>query len=166
MNHAKNMYKYHLWANKVLLERIKELPSNVLYKEANSSYPNIAQTFSHIYVVDVMWLQVLKGIGMQEALEASMALLEKTNLYSVDEFIKSFEELASQYEEWMNSQKDLEQKINLNNPWSGARETAYSEIVFHVANHGTYHRGNITTMLRQQGHASTMNDLALYWYQS
>ncbi|QWH20835.1 DUF664 domain-containing protein (plasmid) [Bacillus mycoides] len=166
MNHAKNMYKYHLWANKVLLERIKELPSNVLYKEANSSYPNISQTFSHIYVVDVMWLQVLKGIGMQEALEASMALLEKTNLYSVDEFIKYFEELASQYEEWMNSQKDLEQKINLNNPWSGARETAYSEILFHVANHGTYHRGNITTMLRQQGHASTMNDLALYWYQS
>lgn len=166
MNHAKNMYKYHLWANKVLLERIKELPNNVLYKETNSSYPNIAQTFSHIYVVDVMWLQVLKGIGMQEALEASMSLLEKTNLYSVDEFIKSFEELASQYEEWMNSQKDLEQKINLNNPWSGARETAYSEILFHVANHGTYHRGNITTMLRQQGHASTMNDLALYWYQS
>ncbi|ARC27468.1 MULTISPECIES: DinB family protein [Bacillus cereus group] len=166
MNHAKNMYKYHLWANKVLLERIKELPNNVLYKEANSSYPNIAQTFSHIYVVDVMWLQVLKGIGMQEALEASMLLLEKTNLYSVDEFIKYFEELASQYEEWMNSQKDLEQKINLNNPWSGARETAYSEILFHVANHGTYHRGNITTMLRQQGHASTMNDLALYWYQS
>ncbi|EEM13768.1 MULTISPECIES: DinB family protein [Bacillus] len=166
MNHAKNMYKYHLWANKVLLERIKELPNNVLYKEANSSYPNIAQTFSHIYVVDVMWLQVLKGIGMQEALEASMSLLEKTNLYSVDEFIKSFEELASQYEEWMNSQKDLELKINLNNPWSGARETAYSEILFHVANHGTYHRGNITTMLRQQGHASTMNDLALYWYQS
>ncbi|MBJ8016576.1 DUF664 domain-containing protein [Bacillus mycoides] len=166
MNHAKNMYKYHLWANKVLLERIKELPNNVLYKEANSSYPNIAQTFSHIYVVDVMWLQVLKGIDMQEAFESSMSLLEKTNLYSVDEFIKSFEELASQYEEWMNSQKDLEQKINLNNPWSGARETAYSEILFHVANHGTYHRGNITTMLRQQGHASTMNDLALYWYQS
>ncbi|WP_025151231.1 DinB family protein [Bacillus sp. H1a] len=166
MNHAKNMYKYHLWANKVLLERIKELPNNVLYKEANSSYPNIAQTFSHIYVVDVMWLQVLKGIGMQEALEASMSLLEKTNLYSVDEFIKYFEELASQYEEWMNGQKDLEQKINLNNPWSGARETAYSEILFHVANHGTYHRGNITTMLRQRGHASTMNDLALYWYQS
>ena len=58
-----------------------------------------------------MWLQVLKGIGMQEALEASMTLLEKMNLYSVDEFIGSFEELASQYEEWMNSQKDLEQKL-------------------------------------------------------
>ena len=113
-----------------------------------------------------MWLQVLKGFDMKEALEASIALLEKINLYSVDEFVESFEELASQYEEWMNSQKDLEQKINLNNPWSGARETAYSEIIFHVANHGTYHRGNITTMLRQLGYASTMNDFSLYWYQS
>ncbi|MGP4039081.1 DinB family protein [Gracilibacillus sp. D59] len=166
MNHARNMYEYHIWANKVLLERIKELPSNVLYEEVSSSYPTIAKTFSHIYVVDVTWLQVLKGIEMQEALEASMVFLEKTNVYSVDEFVKSYGELASQYEEWMNSQNDLEQKINLNNPWTGARETAYSEILFHVANHGTYHRGNITTMLRQQGYTSTMNDLALYWYQS
>lgn len=166
MNHAKHMYEYHVWANKVLLERIKELPNNVLFEEVSSSYPNIAQTFSHIYVVDVMWLQVLKGIEMQDALEGSMALLERTNSYSVDEFIKSFEELASQYEEWMISQKDLEQKINLNNPWSGARDTAYSEILFHVANHGTYHRGNVTTMLRQQGYASTMTDFALYWYQN
>lgn len=166
MNHAKNMYKYHVWANNVLLERIKELPINVLYEEVSSSYPTIAQTFSHIYVVDVMWLQALKGMDMQEALEASMALLEKANFYTIDEFFKYYEELASQYEEWMNSQKDLEQKIHLNNPWSGARETAYSEILFHVANHGTYHRGNITTMLRQQGYASTMNDFSLYWYQS
>lgn len=166
MNHAKNMYKYHVWANKVLLERINELPNNVLYEEVRSSYPNIAQTFSHIYVVDVMWLQVLKGMDMQEALEASMVILEKANSYSLDEFVKYFEELALQYEEWMTSQRDLEQKINLNNPWSGARETAYSEILFHVANHGTYHRGNITTMLRQLGYASTMNDFCLYWYQS
>ena len=166
MNHAKNMYKYHVWANTVLLEKIKELPNNVLYEEVSSSYPNIAQTFSHIYVVDVMWLKVLKGMDMQGALEASMVIVEKANSYSLDEFVKYFEELALQYEEWMTSQRDLEQKINLNNPWSGARETAYSEILFHVANHGTYHRGNITTMLRQLGYASTMNDFCLYWYQS
>ncbi|WP_057761972.1 DinB family protein [Cytobacillus praedii] len=166
MNHAKNMYKYHVWANKVLLERIKELPSNVLYEEVCSSYSTIALTFSHMYVVDVMWLKVLKGMDMQEALATSMALQEKSNLYSADEFVKYYEELASQYEDWINNQNDIEQKIHLNNPWTGARETAYSEILFHVANHGTYHRGNITTMLRQQGHASTMNDFALYWYQS
>ncbi len=151
MNHVKNMYQYHVWANKALLERIKELPSNVLYEEVHSSYPTIAQTFSHICAVDVMWLQVLKGIDMQEALEGSMAYAEKAHLYSADEFAASYEELASQFEEWMNSQTDLEQKMILNNPWLGYRETAYSEILFHVANHGTYHRGSITTMLKTAG---------------
>ena len=165
MNHAKNMYEYHIWATKVLLERVKELPNNVLYEEASSSYPSIAQTFSHIYAVDLMWLQVLKGTDMQEALEASMAQLERLNQFSAEEFENAFEGMALQYGEWMNGQKDLEQKIVLENPWSGARETAYSEILFHIANHGTYHRGNITTMLRQHGYASAMNDLSLYWYQ-
>ncbi|MDQ0229866.1 DinB family protein [Metabacillus malikii] len=166
MNHAKNMYEYHVWANKVLLERMRELPSNALFEEVSSSYSTIAKTFSHIYVVDVMWLQVLKGIEMQEAMSFAMPYLEKTSAYSVDEFVKSFNEVASQYEEWFNGQNDLDQQITVNNPWTGARETAYSEILFHVANHGTYHRGNITTMLRQQGYSSTMNDLVLYWYQS
>ncbi|MFJ7696765.1 DinB family protein [Lysinibacillus fusiformis] len=164
MNHAKNMYEYHVWANKMLLERMRELPSYVLYEEIKSSYATIAQTFSHIYVVDVMWLQVLKGIDMQEAFQAARIMVEKVNLYSLDEFIKSNEELSSQYENWMSSHQDLEQKINVNNPWSGSRNTAYSEILFHVANHGTYHRGNITTMLRQQGYESIMNDFSLYWY--
>ncbi len=164
MYHAKNMYEYHVWANKVLLERMRELPSHVLYEEIKSSYSTIAQTFSHIYVVDVMWLQVLKGIDMQEAFQAARTLVEKTNFYSLDEFIKANEELATQYEKWMSSQQDLEQKINVNNPWTGSRNTAYSEILFHVANHGTYHRGNITTMLRQQGYESIMNDFSLYWY--
>ncbi|MGE6603512.1 MULTISPECIES: DinB family protein [Lysinibacillus] len=164
MNHAKNMYEYHVWANKVLLERMRELPSHVLYEEIKSSYSTIAQTFSHIYVVDVMWLQVLKGIDMQEAFQSARTLVEKTNFYSLDEFIKANEELATQYEKWMSSQQDLEQKINVNNPWTGSRNTAYSEILFHVANHGTYHRGNITTMLRQQGYESIMNDFSLYWY--
>lgn len=110
MNHAKNMYQYHVWANKALLERMKELPSGVLYEEVRSSYPTIAQTFSHIYAADVMWLQVLKGIDMQEALEPSMAYAERSHLYSAEEFAKSYEELASQFEEWINSQTDFEQK--------------------------------------------------------
>ncbi len=80
MNHAKNMYQYHVWANKALLERIKELPSNVLYKEVRSSYPTIAQTFSHIFAVDAMWLQVLKGIDIRKQCKV-LRLMQKGLIY-------------------------------------------------------------------------------------
>ncbi|MEH6936025.1 DinB family protein [Bacillus sp. JJ783] len=164
MNHPIEMYNYHTWANQTILGRIKELPSSVLSQEMNSSFPTIAHALSHIYAVDKMWYLVLTGTGMQEALQACIPLNESI-LSSVDEYAHNFAELAEQYREWFRSQTDLEQTILLDNPFASIRQTRLSEIVLHVVNHGTYHRGNVSTMLRQLGHASTMNDYSLFWYQ-
>ncbi|PEP48214.1 DinB family protein [Bacillus pseudomycoides] len=164
MNHPIAMYNYHIWANQTILGRIKELPSSVLSQEVNSSFPTIAHALSHIYAVDKMWYLVLTGNGMQEALQACIPLNESI-LSSVDEYAHNFAELAEQYREWFRSQTDLEQTILLDNPFASIRQTRLSEIVLHVVNHGTYHRGNVSTMLRQLGHASTMNDYSLFWYQ-
>lgn len=164
MNHPVVMYNYHTWANQTIVGRIKELPSSVLSQEVNSSFPTIAHALSHIYAVDKMWYLVLTGTGMQEALQACIPLNESI-LSSIDEYAYNFAELAEQYREWFRSQTDLEQTILLDNPFAGIRQTRLSEIVLHLVNHGTYHRGNISTMLRQLGHASTMNDYSFFWYQ-
>lgn len=164
-NHPAELLKYHAWANQTILGRIKELPSTVLSQEVNSSFPTVAHALSHIYAVDRMWYLVLSGTSMPEAFQATMALNTRI-LNSVNEYACSFETLAGQYEEWLLSQDDLEQTILLDNPFAGVRETRLSEIVLHVVNHGSYHRGNVSTMLRQLGHASAMNDYALFWYQA
>lgn len=83
----------------------------------------------------------------------------------MDEYVNIFAQLSEQYKEWLHHQSDLEQTILLDNPFAGIRQTRLSEIVLQVVNHGTYHRGNISNMLRQLGHASTMNDYSLFWYQ-
>lgn len=164
MNYPVKMYEYHVWANQTILGRIKELPSSVLNQEVNSSFPTIAHALNHIHSVDKMWYLVLTGTGMPEALQACIPLDENI-LPSVDEYANSFEELAEQYREYFRRQPHLEHTILLDNPYAGIRQTSLSEIVLHVVNHGTYHRGNVSTMLRQLGHASTMNDYALFWYQ-
>ena len=38
----------------------------------------------------------------------------------------------------------------IENPYVGKLETSILELVQHVVNHGTYHRGNITAMIRQR----------------
>ncbi|WP_340032127.1 DinB family protein [Paenibacillus sp. FSL K6-1122] len=164
MNHPEQMYNYHAWANQTILGRIKELPSSVLSQEVNSSYPTIAHALSHIYTVDKMWYLVLTGTGMPEALQACIPLNSEIH-GSVDEYFQCFTDLSAQYSEWLRGQADLEQTILLNNPFAGVRETSLSDIVIHVVNHGTYHRGNVSTMLRQLGYASIMNDYSLFWYQ-
>lgn len=163
-NHPVEMFKYDTWANQTILGRIKQLPPSVLSQEVNTSFPTIAHAFSHIYAVDKMWYLVLTGTGMPEALQMCQPLNESI-LASVDEYVHNFAELAGQFEGWLAGQTDLEQTLLLDNPYAGIRQTRLSEMVLHVVNHGTYHRGNISTMLRQLGHASTMNDYALFWYQ-
>lgn len=162
-NYPVEMYQYHAWANQTILGRIKELPSSVLSQEVNSSFPTIAHALSHIYSVDTMWYLVLTGMEMPEAFQAAKPVNENV-LGSVEEYANAFGKLAEQYEQWFRSHADLEQSVLLNNPFAGVRQTRFSEMVLHVVNHGTYHRGNISTMLRQLGHASTMNDYALFWY--
>lgn len=164
MNHPEQMYNYHTWANQTILGRIKELPPSVLIEEVNSSFPTLAHALNHIYVVDKMWYLVLTGMDMREALQACMPLNENI-LGSVDEYIQIFARLTDQYCEWFQSQDNLEQTVLLDNPFAGIRQTRLSEMVLHLVNHGSYHRGNISTMLRQLGHASVMNDYALFWYQ-
>lgn len=164
MNHPVQMFNYHTWANQTILGRIKELPSSVLQQEVNTSFPTIAHALNHIYAVDKMWYLVVTGTGMKEALQACIPLNENI-LHSVDEYANIFAQLSEQYGEWFRNQADLEQTILLDNPYAGIRQTRLSEIVLHLVNHGTYHRGNVSTMLRQLGHASAMNDYALFWYQ-
>jgi len=164
-NHCVEMYNYHAWATGTILRRIKELPSTVLSEEVNSAFPTIGEVFSHMYTVEKSWLHVLNGDSMSKALEACLPLQQELLRSSVDEFTALFTELAEQFKTRLLEQDDLERTILLENPYAGTRNTRLSEIVLQVVNHATYHRGNVSSMLRQLGYPSVMTDYALYWYQ-
>lgn len=161
---ANNMLRYHHWANETLLARLRELPASVFHEETLSSYPTISATLGHLYVVDHMWYLVLNGMEMTEALQQSQPLLPLGSEWDLSECTARLTEQAQQYVQWIE-QVDLSQTMVVNNPYAGTRELSLEELVLHLVNHGTYHRGNITTMLRQLGYPSVMNDYILYLYQ-
>ncbi len=68
----------------------------------------------------------------------------------------------NQYKDFLITIQDVNVVFAIENPYAGALETSILELVQHVVNHGTYHRGNITAMIRQLGHSSTMMDFVLY----
>nr|WP_255679561.1 DinB family protein [Brevibacillus humidisoli] len=49
-------------------------------------------------------------------------------------------------------------------PRFGELMTSYSEVVQHVVNHGTYHCGNLTAMLRQMGYAGVPTDCEFFLF--
>lgn len=168
MNHnpSAQMFTYDAWATQTLLKRIKQLPSSVMQQEVNTSFSTIGRGFGHMFAVETIWYHVLTGMDMQQAMNQFMPLEQEMSGLGAEEFAAAFEALAHKVEDWLRTEPDLERSILLVNPYTGKRETRLSEILLHMVNHGTYHRGNISAMLRQLGHASTMTDYVLFWYQN
>lgn len=127
-------------------------------------FPTVAKVIAHIYLTDRVWLDILGGMSMNEAMSTSWQLTEATESKSLDELETMYTELSQRFKAVLKEQPDLEKKIMVDNPYAGVRETSLAEMVLQVVNHATYHRGNVTAMLRQMGHASVMTEYALFWY--
>ncbi|MDR6553741.1 DinB family protein [Paenibacillus qinlingensis] len=161
---ADRMYDYHVWANQTLINRLKELPQEVYRQEIQSVFPTVAKVIAHIYLTDRTWLDILGGKSMKEAMAASWQITEATESKSLIELEAMYVELSIRGKAFLKELPDLEKKITLDNPYAGVRETSLAEIVLQIVNHATYHRGNVTAMLRQMGYASVMTEYALFWY--
>ncbi|TCS95872.1 DinB family protein [Hazenella coriacea] len=72
-----------------------------------------------------------------------------------------YDELSREYYSFLK-QQDFEQTIDLELPQYGRNEVALSDIIYQVVNHGTYHRGNVTAMLRQQGEKGAPTDYVIF----
>lgn len=164
-HHALQLYDYHVWANNKFFERLKELSKDIYDWEIQSVFPSIAETFVHIYTGDTIWLGVMRENSMEEVQVSITQAQEKTKNKSLEEMEKLFQHLSEEYQEFLNNKSDLDKEISPEHPQFGRLDTHLSELVQHVVNHGTYHRGNLTAMIRQQGYTSVSNDYVFYLYE-
>lgn len=112
---------------------------------------------------DYIWLNVLSEVAYQEIID-SVGKFESAqgDMAAIKQHAS---ELEAQYHDFFSRQIDLEQTFSMKHPKLGTLETTYADIILHVVNHGTYHRGNVTAMLRQLGHSGVPTDYMYYLYE-
>src|SRR5690606_17376604 len=164
-NNTLQRYRYNTWANNRILNHLKSLPDQVYNKEIDSVFSSIHEVIVHIYKVDGMWLSVMSGDNFDQTMEAINHLDQKSKGTSLHEMIALYEEVAHNYLACIRSLKDPEQQITIYHPSYGEMTTEGRQLVAHVVSHGTYHRGNITAMLRQQGYPGIPTDYIFYLYE-
>jgi uncharacterized damage-inducible protein DinB len=91
-------------------------------------------------------------------------LKEQTELKGLEEMEIMFFELSERYKSFLSQKESIGKSLVIENPSRDIMKTSVSELVPHVVNHWTYHRGNIIAMLRQMGYASVSTDYSLYLY--
>jgi|ERR1017187_1420942 uncharacterized damage-inducible protein DinB len=137
---------YNLWANKILLEKIVQVPEEVIQKDMKSSFSSIFNTVVHLLDVESIWWQRLK---LQEHVEWPGKNFEG-NFEALSGQILFF---SRQWSEWVSNTNEvnLTHVFGYQNSKKEFFKQPVYEMLLHLFNHQTFHRGQIITMLRQNG---------------
>ncbi len=135
---------YNQWANDRIINILRAVDDAIYFKESKSSFPSIEKTVLHIAGAENIWLgrlqqenpTVFPYINFAGSKSDSLQLLTQSSRQLLD-FVRASDEafFASTC-----SYKNMKGTVS---------EDSVEEILYHVVNHGTYHRGQIITMLRQ-----------------
>lgn len=156
------LYDYHVWANQKWFDHLKQLPEELWHRKMTSVFPSISQVFAHMYVIDNLWFAAMSSKSFEETMALGDRLREEINEISLEETETRFVRLAERYRSFLRKQQ--ERTISLKHPHFGELNASLSDLVHHVVNHGTYHRGNLTAMLRQAGYKGIPTDYIFYLY--
>ncbi|MFB4329357.1 DinB family protein [Paenibacillus lautus] len=144
------LYDYHIWANERLWDHLQSLPEGVFLQEVNLGFTSIAEVFGHLAAAEEVWFARIK-----EERPPSLAARPFGNMAAARQYLSR---LQTEHHEYLASVGDMGKVVTYHNTAGEAFQNSISEILQQVVNHGTYHRGNITTMLRHLGHKGIITD--------
>ena len=137
---------YNIWANALLMEVLKRLPGELHQKEIPSSFNSLQKTVLHMWSAESIWWQRMK---LQERI---IAPADNFN-GNMQDIIEGFKTQNSQWNEWVIKAQahHLEHVFQYQNLKGEYFKQPIYQMLLHLFNHGTYHRGQIVNMLRQLG---------------
>lgn len=160
MSEILKLHHYHRWANEQVIQHLKTMPAASLQQKLKSVFPTVNAVLVHICRADYIWLHVLYG----ETYEQIISRFDQFEKLGGD--LGAIENrMTEQYEEYSRFLKELENpegQISISHPRLGTLKTTYADVIRHVVNHGTYHRGNISAMLHQMGYKGVPTDYIFF----
>jgi len=150
---ARLLLRYSAWASRKLVEAVRAVPDTDLEKPVGISHTSLLGTLAHILWAD--WLWFTRVVEPMEKPGQTREVLETV-----------WPELQVKWVAWAERASDTEinRVVEYRSILDGqmARTPAW-QIVQHVVNHATLHRGQVMGMLRQMGTAPPNTDLMNFY---
>lgn len=152
------LFEYNTWANARTLESCAVLTPEQINQDLHSSFPSVRATLAHIVTAEWIWNERWHG----RTPEGRPPWTDQADFAGLR---SGFDGLDAELIEFISSleQADLDGTIEYSN-MSGKRFAhPLWQALQHLANHGSYHRGQIATMLRQLGAKPAHTDLIVFY---
>jgi uncharacterized damage-inducible protein DinB len=148
---------YHYWARDRMIAAVAALSPEQFNRDLGSSFPSVRETLAHLYGAEWVWRERWEGHTPGGLPAAS-----------------HFPDLATLRAAWLDEEVRVRGLVTRLGPAGVLAEIAYVrhgvrysqpfwQLLQHVVNHGTYHRGQLTTMLRQLGASAPVTDLIVFY---
>lgn len=158
------LYEYDRWANHRMLQACSPLSTEQFTRDLGGAFSSVRDTILHILAGEWGWLQYWKEPSPDAAFVADMMARRKV-LFDP----KAFPDLATVHQKWAEIEREQIDFIqHLRQPHLErilpVRSTHVSliHLMQHVANHSTYHRGQISLMMRQLGAVPQATDFHVF----
>jgi uncharacterized damage-inducible protein DinB len=152
------LYEYNRWANGRTLEAAEKLDPTAFVKDLKNSFPSVRDTLAHILGAEWIWLRRWKG-------ESPAKLIVATEFPTAASLRERFMAVDGERKGFMTglSEEQLQQSFDYKDLAGNLLHLPFVQSMQHVVNHGTYHRGQITTMLRQLGATPVGTDMSRFY---
>lgn len=139
------LYRYNEWSNRRVLGAIER---------QNVTTEKILSIFSHQLVANFLWLHRIKGLPAPD--------LKLWQTYDLPKLRELVDEGSKQWIEFVDSTDNFNRILKYKNYVGDYYETNVEHIMMHLVNHGSYHRGQVALLLRQNGFEPINTDFITY----
>jgi uncharacterized damage-inducible protein DinB len=150
--------RYTAWANEVLYQALAQLPEAELLKKQKIVFGSLLRTLNHVYAMDLVWQAHLQGrahgfVSRNPGICPPFAELRPAQAALDAWYVGYADELGD---------AKAAQVVDFEFIGGGPGRMSRADIVLHVINHTTYHRGHIGDMLYQIPVHPPTTDLPVY----
>jgi uncharacterized damage-inducible protein DinB len=141
----RTLTRYNAWANRLLFEAVAALPEQEALKPRPGAFRNMVHTLNHIYVIDRIFRAHLEGR------EHGYTARNTADHPALTELWRAQQEIDAWYVATYDAmpEQELGRKLEFTFVGGGQGAMTRSEILLHLVNHTTYHRGNVASMIYQ-----------------
>lgn len=154
----RELFAYNRWANEAILNAAATLTEEEFVRDMGSSFPSVRDTLVHVMSAEWVWLSRWRGIS-------PTAMPEAWKTFGLPEVRAQWNELDAALRAFVDAlaEKDLDAPVAYRNLAGDSFTEPLAQLLRHVVNHSTYHRGQVTTMFRQLGHQPPATDLIRFY---
>ena len=145
------LYEYDRWANNRVIDAASALAPEQFTRDLGGAFSSVRDTLLHILAGEWIWLNLWRQPSPDPEFLANLRTRRETVFVPA-----AFPDLAFVKSKWTEIEQDQSQFVggltdaDLERmvPARG-RELMLARLMQHMANHSTYHRGQVSLMMRQ-----------------